>query len=927
MAADQRKKRVNAASLVGCTSREQYRVNRKKLQVQQHDLKMRPNISLEWDNKKKSVVSKKEQIGITRRHLIPFIEPGTRGQNALADVFSVPREIFELENLSEVVSYEVWQSHLSDKERSFLSQFLPKELEPDAMVRDLLSGNNFHFGNPFIKWGASLCCGELHPDNVLHKEQFLKAGKKAYYSDLQKYHHDMVETLQMWKEKWAHCKDPEVDIVQNIWSSRKHAERSMPLSGTRFYGMEENLVATPESCSWANSEIAYSSDNQNLGTMHGESQRRRDFLDKISDNSSRGLKVATTVPRKGEKLHKRNIQHSDGAKYMSYIKVSREQHERVKSSMKHAGNSIQPRSLNNVLGSIDALNVQPFERFEEEERKKLHEHWIKLATNDVPEAFAKWRKSQSQRQETTRSLGEEMEQKVKHQETALNGEREGSQSKRMELLDDGEEENPPSITNEGVEKEHSIIEEQKNNEESVDEMETETEDEKETKSDYIYEGRTHDDTEMIEAEDVVDHVFVQDHNQQQIASLNNSASSIMRPSANPDFLQDQHKQQISSLNSNPHTNSMKIESRGNDVCAKTGEDPPIVPECSGNLNQVDIPVSQGVPLPSASDVWPVGDVHGSYYQSTATNAGYASGQQLSIGHQQFIQEQTVQMLDSETNRQGKDAGKDLLHRQPDDMSFFSSYPIQDRNELLQTFFKDQSNLSYHHQQKHPGLEFQTGNDLLMEAGQFPGHFREQVHPSLPLDLRQKRLNDLYMHQNIQESMYSGGRFTIPRQEDLPVNIHDWANVSSIRMPVPSQHQLSSGELGQNWYTGENGNRGGWPSLDVAVGVNHSFSSGSNTDQTLFSVLSECNELRPRASYDAMGSTDRLIQAGNYSGIGGGIPSSSNFLQQSANPLNYLSGHEAGGGIKMSNLGWMGMPQQNPGIPESIGKPFLRSWNQ
>lgn len=61
------------------------------------------------------------------------------------------------------------------------------------------------------------------------------------------------------------------------------------------------------------------------------------------------------------------------------LQVSREQHERVKSSMKYAGNSIQPRSLNNVLGSFDALNVQPFARFEEEESKKLHEHWLVIS--------------------------------------------------------------------------------------------------------------------------------------------------------------------------------------------------------------------------------------------------------------------------------------------------------------------------------------------------------------------------------------------------------------------------------------------------------------------------------------------------------------------------------------------------------------------
>lgn len=59
-----------------------------------------------------------------------------------------------------------------------------------------------------------------------------------------------------------------------ICSSRKHAESSIPPSETGYCGTEENLVATPESCSWANSEIACSSDNQNLGMMHGQSHRR-----------------------------------------------------------------------------------------------------------------------------------------------------------------------------------------------------------------------------------------------------------------------------------------------------------------------------------------------------------------------------------------------------------------------------------------------------------------------------------------------------------------------------------------------------------------------------------------------------------------------------------------------------------------------------
>ena len=48
---------------------------------------------------------------------------------------------------------------------------------------------------------------------------------------------------------------------------------------------------------------------------------RGDFLKKISDSSSSGIKVVGAAHRKGENIHQWNIQQNDGAKYMSYIKV------------------------------------------------------------------------------------------------------------------------------------------------------------------------------------------------------------------------------------------------------------------------------------------------------------------------------------------------------------------------------------------------------------------------------------------------------------------------------------------------------------------------------------------------------------------------------------------------------------------------------
>lgn len=105
MAADQRRKRVNGASSIGYGSREQQRTKRKNLGLVQND--MRSHVSVEWDGNQKRVVAKREQIGISWRQMKPFVSYVSNDHKVLADAFTVPHEIFELDNLSEVLSYEV----------------------------------------------------------------------------------------------------------------------------------------------------------------------------------------------------------------------------------------------------------------------------------------------------------------------------------------------------------------------------------------------------------------------------------------------------------------------------------------------------------------------------------------------------------------------------------------------------------------------------------------------------------------------------------------------------------------------------------------------------------------------------------------------------------------------------------------------------
>lgn len=47
---------------------------------------------------------------------------------------------------------QVWQTHLSENERSYLTQFLPSEQDAEEVVQALLAGDNLRFGNPFLKW-------------------------------------------------------------------------------------------------------------------------------------------------------------------------------------------------------------------------------------------------------------------------------------------------------------------------------------------------------------------------------------------------------------------------------------------------------------------------------------------------------------------------------------------------------------------------------------------------------------------------------------------------------------------------------------------------------------------------------------------------------------------------------------------------------
>lgn len=107
MAADQRRKGLNGA-VADTSLRDKSRGKKKQVgSLESNGLRVKPHVSLEWDASRKRVIARREQIGLSWRNLRRFAGLFPPRHKILADAFDVPAELFELENLEGVLSYEV----------------------------------------------------------------------------------------------------------------------------------------------------------------------------------------------------------------------------------------------------------------------------------------------------------------------------------------------------------------------------------------------------------------------------------------------------------------------------------------------------------------------------------------------------------------------------------------------------------------------------------------------------------------------------------------------------------------------------------------------------------------------------------------------------------------------------------------------------
>lgn len=356
---------------------------------------------------------------------------------------------------------------------------------------------------------------------------------------------------------------------------------------------------------------------------------------------------------------------------------------------------------------------------------------------------------------------------------------------------------------------------------------------------------------------------------------------------------------------------------------KPDDNSPNVLMYSGNLNTEGFAVGQELPLSSGEDVWPANSVPQSYF-GPAVSHDYTSSSGMPVHSKVGVEPQT-QLMDLHCNLHKEDITKDVLEAQPNDASF-SSFPNQDRNELLQSFYKDAGTILYLKEQKQVRTGFQPQNNVLVDERQFPAHFQQLPQMSLPTEQHQKGQNVGYIQRNSSENVYSQGHgFLTSGQEPLrPVNFQPW-NVGPVLMSTPLEPHLNGEFPNQSWFPNETRTRSGWTGPDGACIQNQSIGNG-NMDQSLFSVLSHCSQIRTASFYEPTSSAPQLVSSRNY-GVGSGIcPSISSALPQTVHSLDYVSGGRGAAPSLMTDE-TMWMPHQNPSSNDSVGKSFLKHWGQ
>ncbi|KAJ4979397.1 hypothetical protein NE237_010177 [Protea cynaroides] len=139
---------------------------------------------------------------------------------------SIPFELYDLPDLGEVLTLDVWNNCLTEEERFALAEHLPDVDQETFMrtLRELFSGSNFHFGCPLAMLFDMLKEGLCEPRVTLYRQGLNFFQKREHYHLLRKYQNSMVGNLIQMRNAWDTCAGYSIEErlrVLNIMRSQR----------------------------------------------------------------------------------------------------------------------------------------------------------------------------------------------------------------------------------------------------------------------------------------------------------------------------------------------------------------------------------------------------------------------------------------------------------------------------------------------------------------------------------------------------------------------------------------------------------------------------------------------------------------------------------------------------------------------------------
>lgn len=137
---------------------------------------------------------------------------------------SIPYEVYDLPDLTGILSIETWNSFLTEGERFFLSCFLP-DMDQETFsltMQELLGGANLCFGNPVDMFYKKLRGGLFTPKVSCCKEGVIFVKRKMYYYSLRYYHEKLIKTFTEMQRLWdQYGKELGNNTKLLLWSERR----------------------------------------------------------------------------------------------------------------------------------------------------------------------------------------------------------------------------------------------------------------------------------------------------------------------------------------------------------------------------------------------------------------------------------------------------------------------------------------------------------------------------------------------------------------------------------------------------------------------------------------------------------------------------------------------------------------------------------